>query len=110
MAVLASICTDWRIVALALLAFSTVITFHVRPFRRASENRLEMWSLQLLSLVIAVDLLDQTLHGYWVAVALWFSSSILFLMELFVMRGDMKKIGASSKEWSGLRHANDQVR
>jgi hypothetical protein len=94
---------------MAMLATSSVLTFHYRPFRRPRENRLEMWSLQILSIVVAADLLDPTVDGRWVGLICFVSCCLLGLIELSVIRKDHNESTTSSKEWSAIRRSHMQV-
>ena len=71
---------DYRVLAMMLLACSSVLQYHFHPFRKESENRLEMWSLQFLSIVIMIDYADASQNGL---VAL--SSSFVFSLTLVVV-------------------------
>ena len=96
---------DWRVASMLLLATSSVLQYHFHPFRRDSENRLEMWALQLLTIMIMVDYADQTQSGAA-------TISILFLTMTLVMlvgreyRVRRSRTLAAEKGWNFIRSMN----
>ena len=88
---------DYRVLAMMLLACSSVLQYHFHPFRKESENRLEMYSLQMLSIVIMIDYADVSQNGL-VALA----SSFVFSLTLVVV-SIKKQYTAAEREHKAKR-------
>ena len=51
---------DWRVVIALVLVISNVIQQYMQPFRDGTEDQLELWSLNFLTMVVIVDIADES--------------------------------------------------
>lgn len=99
---------DWRVVVMAVLCISSTLQYHFRPFRDDHEDRLEMWGLQFIMIMVVVDFGHDNSSkpdaGYVSAFAL---AVILTLVFLVVAAKDWNtefRLGKRSKtEWDQIR-------
>ena len=86
-----------------LLTISSLLQYRVRPFRRDVENRLEMWSLQFLTIMVMVDYADRTVEGVAAIVVssvLTVTYMVLLVKGYFHMRTSEDK---AARNWNRIR-------
>ena len=94
---------DWRVMSMLLLTISSLLQYRVRPFRRDVENRLEMWSLQFLTIMVMVDYADRTVEGVAAIVVssvLTVTYMVLLVKGYFHMRTSEDK---AARNWNRIR-------
>ena len=80
-----------------------LLQYRVRPFRRDVENRLEMWSLQFLTIMVMVDYADRTVEGVAAIVVssvLTVTYIVLLVKGYFHMRSSE---GKAARNWNRIR-------
>ena len=50
---------DWRVMLMGVLTICTMLQYHFNPFRDDDEDRLEMWGLQFLMIMVVIDFGDE---------------------------------------------------
>jgi hypothetical protein len=90
---------DWRVVIALVLVASNVLQQYAQPFRDKREDQLEAWSLNLLTMVVVVDIADDTNSIYaCLVVSLGFA-----VMVAHQMWKDRTMGSVSESQWHNLR-------
>lgn len=95
--------SDWRVTSMLVLAMSTMLQYHFKPFRNRAENRLEMWSLQILTILLMVDYADFSEDGFFAIGFLTFSSILFVLLVLRSALQFYSRSKVAHRGWNALQ-------
>ena len=96
---------DWRVFVMVVLTISSTLQYHYRPFRDDQDDRLEMWGLQFIMVMVVVDFGhdNSSANGassLFVTVVL----TVVFLMiAVNAVSTDFRRTKKSKGEWVQLR-------
>lgn len=96
---------DWRVLVMIVLTISTTLQYHFSPFRDDEEDRLEMWGLQFIMIMVVADFGDETSgSGSHASLVV---AGVLTCVFICVACADFKRSYERSKganrEWKAMR-------
>ena len=95
---------DWRIGCVMLLALSTVLLFMTEPWRQASENRLEMFSMQFLMVQLMVDFGDNSPEAIYSIVTMALTTTTMCAILLQTLWSTRHKLKSAAQNWQAIHH------
>ena len=101
---------DWRVFVMVILCASSTLQYHYRPFRDDAEDRLEMWGLQFIMIMVVTDFGNENSSSGTASVSLAVAImlTLVFLgiaINDFVT--DSRRTTHSKTEWEQIRHWYD---
>ena len=90
---------DWRVVVAIIFVVSSVLQDHYNPFRSERESNLEKWCLHFLTVVVIVDIADQTKSVYLCMVL----SGVFAFLTIKDIIQNAKTKSVAEKKWHSLR-------
>jgi hypothetical protein len=103
---------DWRVFVMVVLCLSSTLQYHFRPFRDDEEDRLEMWGLQFMMIMVVTDFgneySSQSGGGAYVSLFVAIFLTLVFLgVAINDFITDTRRMKHSKTEWQQIRRWYD---
>ena len=96
---------DWRVFVMVVLTISSTLQYHYRPFRDDQDDRLEMWGLQFIMVMVVVDFGNDnsSANGASSLVVVAVLTVVFLMIAVNTMGADYRTTKKSKAEWHQIR-------